>query len=247
MNPSLRALHPVALRPVGFLVLCVCFLAGCGGGGDKVTDPGTPGETTILDASPGSWTPTRLQLVERLYTNDCIYDYKDSSDLGLVLSGAVFGFHGTAGGCGNESRSCAPQGVDAVLSSGRIDFTRYSEARLRCVLRSGGAGRRGYEGGGLRGRATFAHVYVDIASNVPGTPDLRVVYREFQSNDTTETAIDVSLENALGLREATVVITLDAKADCSVLRHYGPPDWYSYGEGTGFVEVRDLRVTGKER
>jgi len=228
------------LKPRFLWLLAPVLLAGCGG--DKATNPNGSGETLILGADPAHWTPVSLFVIERESPTSCYWNWRESTDLGLVLSDDVFGFHGAAHGCGPELENCVQQGIMALLqSTQRIDFTGYADARLRCVLRSGGSATA--EGGGLGGPSgTPARCYIRIISNVPGTPGFYVVSQDFNSNDTTDVAIDVSLENALSFREVTIELSLQAEARCSC--------WHNpcvFHDGTGFIEVRDFRVVGRRK
>ncbi len=86
-------------------------------------------------------------------------------------------------------------------------------------------------------------------SNIPGTPNLLfVVDRDYYTCDSTEVVLDVSLENALTLREATIEFEFRAEAQCSCLPtgdiHENP---CVYHDGTGFLEVSDFRVVGSRK
>ncbi len=233
---------------VGLLSLLLCLAAGCGGG-DKGTNPNGTADTLILGTDPASWTAVAVTTMEGADDPQyaCDYQVRDSSDIGRALSNGVIGFRGVSIGCG---QSCGPRGTYANLRSIPVDFTRYSTARLRCLIRAGGSGDPfPYHSGGLRGlRNDQAHLYVHVRSNVPGTPDLTyVVRRDYASvSDTTETPIDVSLENALGFHEATVEIDLDAKAACGEWYDSSPGGGYRYVPGAAILEVLDFRVTGRK-
>ncbi len=218
------------------LTLLAALLPGCGDDKETVTNAIGFDEELILGTDPASWTAVQIRTIEP--ESGCFWHETQSTDLLLVLQDDAFRFHGTASPCGSQLDGCMPQELYAVLQSAeRIDFTRYREARLRCTIRYGGNGVNG----GLRrsiGGSGPAEVTLHIHSNVPGTPGLSSVVRQFCTNDTTVVPIDISLENALAFREATVELILDAGATCA--------RWIddSYHPGTGYVEVTGFGIVG---
>lgn len=97
--------------------------------------------------------------------------------------------------------------------SRRVDLTSYREARLRCRMTRPGGG----------------DVYVYAESNVPGSQDLLIV-TALANSTVIDSSMDVSLENALGFRESSVLVRL-----------YGGSD----GSGPVMVSIGDLQVVGR--
>jgi len=100
--------------------------------------------------------------------------------------------------------------------SKRLDLSPFREARLRCRMTRPMCETNGY-------------VYVFFESNVPGTRDLSVVTAP-PPLAVADSSFDVSLENGLGWREASVFVHLEGG--------------WSYG-GNQRVSVADLQVVGK--
>jgi hypothetical protein len=222
------------------LTLAIATLSCGDKKGDSVTGI-VPGEGTIIGADPQSWSVDQVTIIGPPAPG-CYPTERHNADVGEILSNGVFGFHGEAVPCGSHSQDCVPSSLLAVLhSSQRIDFSRYSAARLRCSIRSAGA--QEYEGvGGL----TFSSVTVSILSNVPGTPNLNNVVQAYAIHDTTTTPFDVSLENALSFREATVELRIEAACRCGHTGSGYSWDPLVYRQGSGFLEVSNFRIVGQE-
>jgi len=82
--------------------------------------------------------------------------------------------------------------------SRRIDLTPYGSVRLRCAMTL----------------PTAAHVVFDLflESNVPGTGDLEILRVQYLPA-VADSVIDLSLENALGFREASLRVHIQGGAE----------------------------------
>lgn len=101
--------------------------------------------------------------------------------------------------CGLQDGAFTSNGQNpSTWRSRRIDLTPYGSVRLRCAMTV----------------PTAAHVVFDLSleSNVPGTGDLEILRVQYLPA-VADSVIDLSLENALGLREASLRVHIQGGAE----------------------------------
>jgi len=177
-------------------VAVILTVASCGGGDDPASPPGNGGNgddgtVTLLDASqPQDWTPSCSFCIpwERCFLSNGVFIVSDSTR-----------YDASQRDCDSQ----APLGC-TWMNQTQLDFRPYDSARLQFSLHVVAYGAE-------------SHIRAILHSNVPGTPDLTLVSERFypQTPYPWEKAYDISLENALLFREATLEIGLTHQASGS--------------------------------
>lgn len=131
---------------------------------------------------------------------------------------------GTPPSCRSLDRSCTAR------SANRIDFTQYKTCRVQFHAYA--------RADAFAGNAT-AKVTVVVLSNVPATPDLEVVETWAASSnsqaDELDQTFDLSIENALGFHEGTVIVHLQT--------FLNEPQ-HSICQSESFIEIHGFKVVG---
>lgn len=113
-----------------------------------------------------------------------------------------------------------------TITSGKIDLSGYETVRLKAHLTF-------YEDH----QAGYGEIRATLYSNVTNTPDLVGIINERFHAETggvpIEKDIDVSLENAIGYKEATIVLQFRVYVDCG-----------GYVLNNLFLEVGNFRIVG---
>jgi hypothetical protein len=183
---------------------------GCGtdsnpAGSDGNGDP-NDGNVVLLDASnPSDWA------CQNLGSTDCRK---------CTVSGGVISQYDTTVVDPNPPVRCVSLGGRCeFLSTRRIDFRPYASARLQCRIR-----KVSYP--------STTRVDIHLVSNVPGVDDL-LVYSKLGLPD-EEVVLDISLESALEMGEATLVLNMLGYARSGSVQT-------GCRDGSA-VEIHDLRI-----
>ncbi len=202
-------------------------LPGCGG--DDGTGPGDGnggGEKTILSAATSDGWTCHFYITEvsgpsceyyRQYESERIEDFWIPGGFRVATRSA------------RATDCCNSQGKRGTITSGKIDLSGYETVRLKTHLTF-------YEDHWVSG--TYGEIRVTLYSNVPNTPDLlRVIDEHFVAVSGLPTLIekdiDVSLENAIGYKEATIEIRINVNGGCG-----------GYWLNDLSVEVGNFRIVG---
>lgn len=194
------------------LILGACSSDDSTGPGDGGNDDDNGSDEWVVlvdENNPADWTD-----IDQQYGNDLC-----SFSGGVLRVESEMGIHGM-----RNSR--------IVITSKHVDFTQYSQARIQFTLRAH------HESGGVT-----RLVDVQIISHVPGTPGLRccgISLSAYNPNPPSsyfkEESYDISLENALGISDATIKVDL-------LQNTY--EDYYNPGSDV-WGELVGLRVMVKE-
>lgn len=256
------------------LVLLPVALAACGGSdGPSGPDDDGNGDVETIRPDAATWTGRTITL-RNLWTvpgstactvcgPPCYGGYPtcfDTTDAQGLFAGGTIAISAPVEawiptvypGCDRqEFRYLCARWLDireARIESPRMDLSRYSSARLKFRIRAYHIPREiNPDEGFYTGR--LISFTVRVKSNVPGTDDIAVLDwsympTEMYADSTLAHEVDVSLENALGFREATVEI------DC---QQFTPGMSWRFRPGVdpatlrfrGFVELSDLRIVGE--
>lgn len=197
------------------VVACLALLAAAiftSCGSDNGSGPGDGnggGEVTVLSAASSSGWTVEDFFVEEKTGADCEYHSYHSTEIGSVWIPGGFSLVTQSqpglNCCDYERKNCQ-------LTSKKVDLTPYKTARIQGKIRF-------YNEHYFDGAGVDALIKVYVVSNVPGSPELTVVYRSSvispaQGETVSEESFDVSLENALTYREASVLIYMGVQGGC---------------------------------
>ena len=198
------------VRSMFALIALVTILPGCGEESSP-TDAGgnggpNDGTVVLLDArTPTDWTCAAG-------SRDCRYC--------IVAEGVISERDTTVVFPGPPAECRSLNGRCEFRSTRRIDFRPYASARLQCRIR-----RVSYP--------TTTRVDIHLLSNVPGTPDL-LVFSAGPELPQEDLVLDISLENARGMGEATLALSLLGYAQSGSVQS-------GCRDGSA-VEVHDFRI-----
>lgn len=198
-------------------------LLSCGGGDGPTNPPGNGGNgslVTLLDASrPEDWIPS---------CSSCYRDWERCSVRGGVFTVADTTRYDSA------ERACLSSAFYGCTWTSRthIDFRPYESARLQFSVR-------------VTDYGSHSIVWAVVHSNVPGTPDLPLPTTALLPREpyaTWEQLVDISLENALTFREATLELGLRHRASAAPTPTF-PPEC----RGRTSASIHGMKIVARPR
>jgi hypothetical protein len=215
--------------PLIALAWAIVVALNCGGGDSAGPGDGSGGgEKTVLSAATSDGWSMTLHGTERRDANCTTYTF-DSTNIGDVWIAGGFSVV-TQSRTGNNC--CQGQYKYCRIESKRFDLSGYTKARFRATLRM--YSEHYVEPGGWR-----IHTLLGLKSNVPNSPGLDLInedlYAEFAGETLVEKNIDVSVENAIGYKEASISMSFEVSGGCG-----GTAPDFLWNQV--YVELTDLKI-----
>jgi hypothetical protein len=209
------------------------LLTASGCGGDDTQNPNGNGgngggEVTVLSASTSDgWTCDFFISIRSGSSCSNLRTY-DTDSIGSFWIPEGFRIY-TRSTPGTDC--CNAQLKSGSITSKKLDLSGYASLRLQGHLKL-------YFERQVTGLGQ-AWVGLTLLSNVPNTPDLEIAYEKLTPSQTgefvLEKSIDVSLENAIGHKEATLFINGRVDGGCG-------GSYPTYVPAEVYVELRALRI-----
>jgi hypothetical protein len=219
-------------RRYGFVgaVAVALSVASCGDDGTGPSDGNIGEEKIVLSARTSDGWTCHFYIDETSTPYNCAGYYRQYESERIEDFWIPGGFrvltHSTRGPAYD---CCSYQKKEGKIMSGKINLSGYKTLRLKTHLK--------FDADSYTNPGGYCDVYVTIHSNVPNTPDLLGVINEYFSARqgpvyTIEKDIDVSLENAIGYKEATIEIRVKLMGGCGGLNN------------DHSIELGDFRIVG---